>query len=53
MDKIKWIFNNTFIKEHEIFFIICLISILIIFLLSFIFVKIELKKINNKKEGKK
>jgi len=52
MDKIKWIFNWAFIKEEEILFIICVILILLMFLLSFIFVKKELKKLNYKKEIK-
>lgn len=52
MNSFRWVFNLRFIEQEFIPFISVSIVVLIILILSFIFVKKELKK-NKIEEGKK
>lgn len=52
MNSFKWVFNLRFIEQEFIPFIFVSSVVLIVLILSFVFVKMELKKIK-KEEGKK
>ncbi len=44
MDKIRWIFYPRFLKEEIVPFLFLIVFLLIVFILSYSFVKMELDK---------
>lgn len=46
MQMVKWIFDNFFIKNQEIIFIVFIISMLLMIILTCLFVRNEIKNDN-------